>query len=74
MSEVFGNLYQLIVWNLFKKVVKNPFGKGDNFRRCNELFAQGLKEVFAHDINADLDSIDLLLLDDYLKYYGLSRL
>lgn len=73
MIEVVGNLYQLIVWNLFKKVVKNPFGKGDNFPRCNELVAQGLKEVFDHDIKEDLDSIDLIWLDDYLRDMGLVR-
>lgn len=68
--EVFGNMIQLIWFKLSGKVIKNPFPRGNN-PRCNELCAQVLIELYGHNIDADLDSIDLLWLDNYLIKIGL---
>lgn len=65
--EILGNLIQLLTWRLFKKVIKNPFGMGQNYPRCNELCAMALKEFTGIEIDRDLDSIDLIYLDEFLE-------
>jgi len=66
--EIIGNLFQIVLrW--FGVHIKNPFGQGDRYQRCNELVAVALEEVFGHLIEEDLDSIDLIWLDNYLQEF-----
>lgn len=65
--EIIGNLIQLLSWNLFKKIISNPFGQGENRPRCNELCAQALVEFENIQIEKDLDSIDLIWLDNLME-------
>lgn len=69
MLEIAGNLIQQIVRILsFEKLeIRNPFGQGKLRPRCNELSLLAFKDLFGMYVPPDLDSLDLLYLDDYIK-------
>lgn len=69
LFEILGNAIQIIVKTIsFNKIIiSNPFREGSKKPRCNELVALALMEVFSVHISDDLDSVDLIWLEQFIK-------
>ena len=63
--EIVGNLVQ-IVFGWIGIIIGNPFKMGEKAPRCNEYVAIILRDIYGFEIKEDLDSTDLLWLEEYL--------